>query len=192
MTKKIVIVLIFVTVALFVNAQEPTVLTNNTGATQFQQTTGTDQSFGAYADKVLKFSIVFSAILAVIMITVGGFEYIMAGGNMSTTEKAKTRITQAVLGLLLVIASYLILETINPDLINLEIKELKLESQTAVGPPPVTNEIINTPDQQVVDTAVESGAIDDTQLEQLETQAEDCRAKGPGCYYDARIGCRCP
>ena len=61
------------------------------------------------------------------MIVVGGFEYITAGGNESTVGRAKTRITQALLGILLILGSYLILNTINPDLVNFDLGLTPLE-----------------------------------------------------------------
>lgn len=58
----------------------------------------------------------FAAVLALLMIVVGGVQYMVAAGNTSGQGAAKKRISDALLGLVLALASVLILYTINPDL----------------------------------------------------------------------------
>ncbi|MFH1979157.1 MAG: hypothetical protein ABII97_02140 [Patescibacteria group bacterium] len=91
-------------------------------------------TFAQYATQTLKFAITIGALLAIIIIIIGGFEYVTAGGNTGQVEKAKERITQAILGLILIVGSYLILYTINPDLVNLNLGLDPLE----IPPPPTT------------------------------------------------------
>ncbi len=64
--------------------------------------------------------IAFGAVLAVIMIIIGGFQ-IMGSESYSSRDAGKTRIRQAILGLLILLLSYLILYTINPELTDLGI-----------------------------------------------------------------------
>ncbi|MES2213828.1 MAG: pilin [Patescibacteria group bacterium] len=76
---------------------------------------------------LIKLIIGLAGALAVIQIVIGGFQYIMTeavGGKSS----AKDTIQNAIIGLLLAIASYTILYTINPRLVELN---LKLEYQGA-------------------------------------------------------------
>ena len=51
------------------------------------------------------------------MIVIGGIQYVTAYGNPGKLEDAKNRINQALIGLLLAVGAWLILYTINPDLI---------------------------------------------------------------------------
>lgn len=53
-----------------------------------------------------------------VQITLGGVRWLLAAGRPGEIEKAKTQITNAILGLILLISSYVILSTINPDLVN--------------------------------------------------------------------------
>ncbi len=62
----------------------------------------------------------FAAILGVIMIAVGGAEY-MLSDKMSSISKGRARMTNALWGLGIILGSYLILNTINPDLLKLDI-----------------------------------------------------------------------
>lgn len=57
-----------------------------------------------------------AVVLAVVMIVVGGIEYMLAG-LPSSKQKGKDRITGAVMGLLLALSSYLILRAVNPQLL---------------------------------------------------------------------------
>lgn len=59
-----------------------------------------------------------AAILSVLSIAYAGFQWVAAAGNPSVIEDAKDRIFKAIIGLLLALASYLILHTINPALVN--------------------------------------------------------------------------
>lgn len=63
------------------------------------------------------------SILAVLMIIVGGVQYILAGstGNPDKIGDAQDRIKMSIFGILLALSSWLILNTINPDLLKLEL-----------------------------------------------------------------------
>lgn len=65
-------------------------------------------------------SIAVAAMLAVLMFVIGGFRY-MASEAMGSKGDAKNQMQSAVLGLFLVLASILILNTINPNLTQLNI-----------------------------------------------------------------------
>ncbi len=69
-----------------------------------------------YFQWVFAFGISLAGILAVLMIVIGGVQYVTAYGNPGQIGKAKDRIWQALLGLGLAIGAWLILYTINPDL----------------------------------------------------------------------------
>ncbi len=59
--------------------------------------------------------------LALVVFVIGAAEYMASGGNPSRMGGAKDRMTNAIFGLLLAITSVLILRTINPNLLNLEL-----------------------------------------------------------------------
>lgn len=72
-----------------------------------------------YLTKIYTISIGVAVALAVVMIVYAGIIYITSGDNASKQKEAKSQITQAIFGLALLLASYLILRTVNPDLTNL-------------------------------------------------------------------------
>ncbi|OGZ45102.1 MAG: hypothetical protein A3J54_04470 [Candidatus Ryanbacteria bacterium RIFCSPHIGHO2_02_FULL_45_13b] len=77
-----------------------------------------DGGFSLYAKEVFWFLLSAAAVLALVMLVIGGVEYVGSAGNTSLLGDAKARMTNALLGLLLALTSWLILNTINPDLVD--------------------------------------------------------------------------
>ena len=73
----------------------------------------------SYIKYLFIFGLGLITILALGTMMFGGIQYILAAGNAAKTEEAKAWIQQALLGLGLLLVSYLLLRTINPDLVNL-------------------------------------------------------------------------
>lgn len=69
---------------------------------------------GEYIEAMYQWSISAGAILAIIMIMVGGVQYALARGKPSGIEKAKERIGNAVTGMLLLLFAWLIAFTVDP------------------------------------------------------------------------------
>lgn len=79
-----------------------------------------ENALSKYINFVVKIAIGIAAVLAVIMIVMGGIQY-MTSELISSKEEGKKRITNAILGLLIALGAYLILYTINPNLLKLDI-----------------------------------------------------------------------
>lgn len=90
------------------------------------ETLKTDNILGTYVPAIFKLAIGLSAVAAVLMIVIGGFQYLSSDAVMQKSA-GKERIKNAVFGLVLVISAWLILNTINPNLLNIN---LNLESIT--------------------------------------------------------------
>ena len=54
----------------------------------------------------------FSGICALLMIIIGGFEWLISAGDVGRISSAQEKISSAIIGLLIVLASYLILTVI--------------------------------------------------------------------------------
>ncbi len=79
---------------------------------------GSPTDFPSYVIAIYKFGLWTIGISALLMILLGGFMYLTSAGNASQTGKAKGVITDAIIGLVLALTSWLLLYTINPDLVN--------------------------------------------------------------------------
>ena len=89
---------------------------------------GRPGTFNEYAGALYRFGVGAIGICAMLMIIIGGYMYVASAGNNASMEKAKGVITDAILGLLLALSSYLILYVINPDLV--KIKKLGTATST--------------------------------------------------------------
>ncbi|OGY53404.1 MAG: hypothetical protein A3A24_00310 [Candidatus Buchananbacteria bacterium RIFCSPLOWO2_01_FULL_46_12] len=72
---------------------------------------------GQYIAVIFRYGIGLAAILATVMIMIGGFLWLSSAGSPDRVGKAKEFITSALLGLFLAMFSYLMLYTINPRLV---------------------------------------------------------------------------
>jgi len=78
---------------------------------------GTVSGFGAYIAGAFKLAIGLATVLAVVQLSIGGFKYMTTEAFTGKSDAKKT-ITDAIFGLILLLSSYLLLRTINPDLVN--------------------------------------------------------------------------
>lgn len=78
----------------------------------------TNSLLGDYIGGIYKFFVGIAGILAVIMIAIGGLLWLFSSGDSGKITKAKEIIIGAVVGLILVLGSYLILNTVNPALVS--------------------------------------------------------------------------
>ena len=73
-----------------------------------------------YIGNMYRYGVVIGSILAVMMIMIGGIMYLIGGLNPNMIKHGKELITGAVTGLVLLLGSYVLLNTINPNLVNLQ------------------------------------------------------------------------
>lgn len=73
-----------------------------------------------YIAGIYRYSVGFGGIIATVMVIIGGFQYLTAGGDSGRVKAGKQRIADAVIGLLLLVGSYVVLYTVNPDLVSLQ------------------------------------------------------------------------
>lgn len=89
----------------------------------------------SYVKAVFQFGIAVIGIVSMGAIMVGGYLYIFSSGGKN--EKAKQMITNALLGLGLALTSWIIVYTINPDLVELKgIRTVAMDIKTNVPVPP--------------------------------------------------------
>ncbi|PIR85075.1 hypothetical protein COU15_02785 [Candidatus Kaiserbacteria bacterium CG10_big_fil_rev_8_21_14_0_10_45_20] len=77
-------------------------------------------TLSSYLNSLFNFAIAMGAILAVLMLVRSGFTY-MTSDALSQKSDARTQIQSAITGLILLLLSWLFLEIINPNLLNLDL-----------------------------------------------------------------------
>ena len=78
----------------------------------------TEADFGAIALKVINVLLAIAGLIAVIFLIVGGFRYVTAGGNEEAAESGKKTITNAIIGIVIIILSFVIVRVVSNALIN--------------------------------------------------------------------------
>lgn len=78
---------------------------------------GTTRPIAEFIQAVYKYAIGIVAILATVVIMIGGVVWITAAGDSGRIGEAKQYITGAMTGLVLALCSFMILQTVNPDLV---------------------------------------------------------------------------
>ncbi len=74
-----------------------------------QEPFGTDTLLDVVST-IINLAFAVAGIVAVIYLIIGGFNYVTAGGNPETVEAAKTTIVNAIIGLIVILISYLIIQ----------------------------------------------------------------------------------
>jgi lysylphosphatidylglycerol synthetase-like protein (DUF2156 family) len=82
------------------------------------------QGAGQALNMLFSVSIAVAAILAVIMIAIGGFKY-MTSESVFNISGAKENIANAIIGLIIVLIAVILLDTINPEITNLNLFNYK-------------------------------------------------------------------
>lgn len=91
-------------------------------------------SFPKYLSYIFIFGLTIVGATALLMITYGAIRYIASASNPSMKGEAKDIINKALLGMGLLLISYLLLKTINPDLVNIRNPSIKLKNlENAAG-----------------------------------------------------------
>src|SRR5207244_10918053 len=81
-------------------------------------------SIAAYIKRIYQFGLAISGILAVGMIVTGGLFISISGGRPDRQNEGKEMIQSALWGIALLFGSYLILRTVNPQLVTLHEPQL--------------------------------------------------------------------
>jgi len=84
----------------------------------------TTAGLGDYLNRIITLIIMIAGVLSVLMLVIGGIEYALpevsfGGSGGQSKSEAKKRMGNALFGLVLALGSYMILNTINPNLVNI-------------------------------------------------------------------------
>jgi hypothetical protein len=86
------------------------------GDDTYDPSTEQGQDLNQLAAWTYYFIVVISGFSAFFSIVIAGFNWMTSRGNPTAIGEAKDRMTSAFLGLLIILAAYLILQALNPDL----------------------------------------------------------------------------
>jgi Type IV secretion system pilin len=100
---------------------------------------------GAFVANIYQFALMIGGVLAFGVIVYGGVKYMTSSGNPSGQSDAKEWIEAALLGLLLLVGAYFILNVVNPQLTNLNLPPASSLPQVNTQTPGGTSPTIPAP-----------------------------------------------
>ncbi len=121
--KKVLVSSIFYIIPFVLNAQEEFIPLSKDLPDAINMGSINHDSFVDLLNGLFGLSIIIAAILAVIMLAIGGFKY-MTSDSVFKVGGAKEQIQNAVVGLIIVLASVLILSVINPEIVSLRLFQI--------------------------------------------------------------------
>ncbi len=127
---------------------------------------------GGYIALVYRYAIGIAGTAAVIMIVYGGFRYLL-GSAADDVGAGKTIIQDAIIGLLLVLGSYFILSTVNPNTLSLKLPNIQ----------PITPKAIPLTAPTVISNACGNPA-QEARVRRTGAGRAGAIAKGQPCAYD--------
>lgn len=91
-----------------------------------------------YVKAIYSTALAVVVLCALFMLSVGGFMYLTSAGNTSAMGTAKEVIFDSIIGLIIALSAWLLLNVINPDLVNVTISGLSARPTLPGAPAPVT------------------------------------------------------
>jgi hypothetical protein len=166
---------------------------------------GSGSEFHEFIAYLYGWGIGLGAILTFAMFIIGGIEYMVSSGNEKRTKIAINRITSAVLGLVFLLASWLILNTINPQITRLSplpplwdeamFSDIEMLDETAFDGPPCAFAILYSEEKYAGGAdRVTTGRVDGLPYESgigfaqmLEEEKELLEKRGPSALGNRHI-----
>ncbi len=84
-----------------------------------QAAPSTDADHAAYLSYLFYFAIESVGIIAFVILVYGGVSYLISGGSVTKMKNARTKIYGGLFGVMIVLGSYLVVQTINPSLVGI-------------------------------------------------------------------------
>jgi hypothetical protein len=94
---------------------------------------GSSTAPGAFVANIYQFALMIGGILAFGVVVYGGVRYMASAGNPSGQSEAKEWIYAALIGLLLLVGAYFVLDVVNPDLLELNLPTLSQLTQNGLS-----------------------------------------------------------
>lgn len=115
-----------ITTEIRVPVPDPSTVPGSTAERRLQYLTeGRVEDLAQYIGIVYNFLISIVGVVAAVAMIIGGFQYLTSAGDSGKIGQAKSKITNALIGLILALGAYTILNTINPALLTLQLPDLR-------------------------------------------------------------------
>jgi hypothetical protein len=136
------------------------------------------EPIAVYIKTIYNFAVGAVGIVAAVVLMIGGVTWITAGGNASTVGEAKSMIGAALTGMVLVLTSYLLLDQVNPSLVNLS------QDIATITPPPTTTTAAAPSNCVWTELSINQYCKDVKGVDWSNSDGDKCSGSSPGLAYD--------
>ena len=70
------------------------------------------QSLSDLVANVIRILLIFAGVIAIVFVIIGGYQYVVSGGNEETAEKGKKTLINAIIGIVVIVLAYAIINVI--------------------------------------------------------------------------------
>ncbi len=146
----------------------------------------TFDNIGTFIQYIYRYGFIIGAIIAVLMLMLAGVMWIFSGGNQEVIGKARKRIGNAVIGLVLMALSYTILAVVNPYLINFRLPDVWLINTRGLAPQYCNdlNENIKIAKVGTMENKISQNNIELAQSKALSTPSQEARCGDVYIFQD--------
>ncbi len=122
-----------------------------------------------YISAVYTYALGIIVTIATVMVVIGGVKWMLARGDSGKVSDAKETLSRAVIGVLLALGSYAILNLINPELVNLRALRIQL---------------VEREDEQLLTTTQVTGQTESERAEEAAAAREIEAESGPRSFHN--------
>ena len=137
-------------------------------------TISAESTLGDIIKYFVSWAIIIGALIAFGSLIYAGLKYLTSTGNPEAINQAKSRIFNSFLGLTILLGSYLILVTINPELIVMRIEKTPVISGVVLLNPTSITELSGLSDENAILTKLEE-LINSKDAYSLKYDIKDCK-----------------
>jgi len=156
----------------------------------------TSTSLTGLVSTLFTFLLTIAGLAAFIMIVIGGIKYLTSAGDPSKTKDAKNQVFAAILGLIILFSSWMVLNTLNPQLVDIRepLKTSFHEPKPQETPPPPKTEIpaafYYIPLGKIIDEVVSQEEKTISKMRVFADSASECNREqcdGGECEYEEEV-----
>ncbi|MFH1036794.1 MAG: hypothetical protein V1756_01855 [Patescibacteria group bacterium] len=172
------LIITFLCIAVFISAEDRPLEVDYPkvpGLDIIPTTVGQSDNLGFYAKYIFNFGIGIVGLVGFGVLLAGGIKYLTSAANPTAIKSAKDQMRSSFLGILLLLFSYLILTTINPQLVMFDVAGLpKIPIATKDTPPTFASPDILVRIKMIAQTVDNLSADIQTLSEELTILVESC------------------
>lgn len=149
-------------------------------------------NIGVFIGEMYRYGSWAAGIIAVFMVVISGIQWMVSAGNSSMIDSAKSRISGAIIGLVLLALAYTILNMLNPYLVNFRLPNVWLINTQEIAPPSCSQlsygseilQITNVPNEKLTQDQKDTIASKNQYSDKFTTYSANSATSSGKCGFE--------